>query len=348
LLYSAMLCCRHENWARDEAEALALIQQGQVELRPAQEFGTVTPLAAVISPSTSLVEVTDLAETGAGRSAWSLLGSGAGPQIRFGSRDPAILERMAWRDTVLADSLSRALDRRPIRLNALAALGLAGGDDMHARTSAANEALNALLIPALLADTPADVPAMLKASPLFFLTLWMAACHLMLDSAANGGQDPASTLVVAMAGNGERFGIRLAGKPGEWFTEIARPPLGPRLKPALVASTLPVIGDSGVIDALGFGAQALNFAPEIHEALRSWLPPYWEKSGELLIGRHPEFAEGNFRVGMDAARVTDRAPGPLAAIAMLDAGGEYGLLGRGLFTPSPELFKRAACAMVVA
>src|SRR4051812_1766451 len=60
LLSSAVLCCLHEGWAKDESQAERLIASGRVALRPAQQYGAVTPLAAVISPRTALVEVADL------------------------------------------------------------------------------------------------------------------------------------------------------------------------------------------------------------------------------------------------------------------------------------------------
>jgi hypothetical protein len=350
LLASAVLCCLYEGWAHDEAEAEALIVQGSVALIPAQHFGAVTPLAAVISPRAALVEVADLNGGATPRRAWSLLGSGAGPQLRFGSRDPAILSRMAWRDGPLANSLAEAL-AAPLELLGCAAAGLAGGDDLHASTAVANACLRNRLLPHI---GDGAVAAMLAASPLFFLTLWMAACHLMLDAAADGGSDAASTLVVALAGNGEQVGIRLAGQPGRWFTAPATAPSGPRLQAlpqaGLPSYVSPVIGDSGAIDVVGFGGQALSFAPEISTALRRWLPPDW--AGRplcLLAGGHAAFGQADlaqFRVGLDAALVAQRGMTPLAAIAMIDAAGEQGLLGRGVYIAPVDLFARATACIL--
>jgi hypothetical protein len=344
----------YEGWARDEAQAEALIAQGCVALIPAQEYGAVTPLAAVISPRAALVEVSDLNGGSAERArrAWSLLGSGAGPQLRFGSRNPAILSRMAWRDGPLADSLAAALEI-PVELLEPAAAGLAGGDDLHASTAIANAFLRNRLLPHLGHGCDGAVAAMLENSPLFFLTLWMAACHLMLDAAADDGRDAASTLVVALAGNGEQVGIRLAGQPARWFTAAATAPVGPRLQAAaqtgLPSYVSPVIGDSGAIDAVGFGGQALSFAPEINAALRSWLPADWaDRPRCLLAGEHAVFTRADlppFRVGLDAALAAQHGMEPLAAIAMIDAAGEQGLLGRGLFTAPVDLFARAAACI---
>ncbi|GGD73794.1 DUF1116 domain-containing protein [Caballeronia grimmiae] len=333
---SAVLCCLYEGWAKDEAHAERLIVQGDVRLESAQSYGVVTPLAAVISPRTTLVEVDDANDSAA--RAWSLLGSGAGPQMRFGGRDMRVLDRMQWRDKVLAPALEAALARGPLDLLALARAGLADGDDLHARTTAATAALRALLAPRL-TDASAGIDAMLAQTPLFFLTPWMAACALMLAAAARAG-DASSTLVVALAGNGERVGIRLAGAPSQWITAEAHAPEGPRIDPQQQAKAAPLTGDSGMIDAAGFGAQALACAPEPAQAFEAFLPAGWrERQARVRTESHPAFAP--LPGVLDAARVAREGIAPLAAIAMIGADGRAGLLGRGLYAAPPELFGRA-------
>jgi uncharacterized protein DUF1116 len=303
-----------------------------VKLVSAQSYEVVTPLAAVISSGTALVEIAD----GDGNAAWSLLGSGAGPQIRFGSRDPAVIERMKWRDKVLAPALAAALAAGSIDLIPLARTGLDHGDDLHARTTAASVALRDVISPRL--NDP-DIDAMLRQTPLFFLTLWMAACHLMMSAAARDA-DPSTTLVVALAGNGIDIGIRLAGRPTHWTTTVAAAPAGPRIDPSVLTPAAALTGDSGVIDAAGFGAQALMLAPEPAAAFEPWLPPDWRREQACLYaGVHPCFAD--LRCGLDAASVVSQNAAPLAAIAMIGADGRSGLLGRGLFAAPVDLFATA-------
>jgi hypothetical protein len=331
VLSSAVLCCLYEGWASNEQDAERLISTGRVKLVSAQSYGVVTPLAAVISSRTALVEASD--STGA---AWSLLGSGAGPQVRFGSRDPAILERMAWRDTVLAPALAKALSNHPIDLISLARTGLDNGDDLHARTGAASAALHDMLAPRL---NEMSIDAMLRQTPLFFLTLWMAACRLMTSAAARNAH-PASTLVVALAGNGVDVGIQLAGRPTQWYTAPAAPPAGPAINPAIDHPVAALTGDSGVIDIAGFGAQALVVAPEPAAAFSAWLPPGWQhEQARLYAGSHPSFTD--LHCGLDAAQVALYRTAPLAAIAMIGADGRAGLLGRGLFAAPAGLFATA-------
>lgn len=349
ILSSAVLCCLYEGWAGSEAEAEQLIAGGEVTLASAQSYNVVTPLAAVISPSTMLVDVVDAND--ASRHAFSLLGSGAGPQIRFGSRDPAIIARIRWRDTALAATLSAVLSEGPVDLLPLAKIGLADGDDLHARTTSATAALRTLLEARQRAHEIDEADraatfAMLQQTPLFFLTLWMAACHLMMSAAGDtpsntGASGAASSLVVALAGNGRDVGIRLSGAPSRWLTLAADAPAGPRIDPTSLATAASLTGDSGVIDAAGFGAHALSSAPEPATAFGPWLPPGWQQAQPaLLAGAHPAF-DGR-PVALDAKRVGANGTAPLAAIAMIDAEGRRGLLGRGIYAAPVDLFKETS------
>jgi hypothetical protein len=334
VLSSAVLSCVYEGWAASEEEAERSIAAGAVTLASAQSYSVVTPLAAVISPRTSLVEVVDAVDPE--QRAWSLLGSGPGAQIRFGSRNPAILERMTWRDETLAPALAQALTRGPVDLIPLARFGLDHGDDLHARTTSASKELRELLS---LRSVDAAVDAVLAQTPLFFLTLWMAACHLMMSAAARSA-DPRATLVIALAGNGREVGIRLAGQPTRWITANAAAPAGPRIDPSHKADAAPLTGDSGVIDAAGFGAQALALAPEPAAAFTPWLPANWRERQALVhAGKHPAFDA--LHCGLDAARVASARIAPLAAIAMIAADGRAGLLGRGLYAAPVDLFANA-------
>jgi hypothetical protein len=337
VLSSAVICCLYEGWAFDEADAERLIADGRVRLVSAQSFNVVTPLAAVISPRTSLVEISDANAT-ADR-AWSLLSSGAGAQIRFGTRNPAIIERLRWRDDVLAPALSRVLSENVVDLIPLAQQGLDGGDDLHARTNSASAALHRQLAAQL---SEPSVNGMLNESPLFFLTLWMAACHLIMSEAT---RSPAlSTLVIALAGNGVEAGIRLAGQPSRWETVLATAPQGPRINPSISIDAAPLTGDSGIIDAAGFGAQALTLAPEPATAFAPWLPEGWRNAqAQLYHGVHPAFSR--LRFGMDAARVASTGTAPLAAIAMIGTDGRAGLLGRGLYQARTAPFSNAIGAL---
>ncbi len=328
ILASAALCCVYEGWAADIDSAQCMILDGRVSLLPAQGYDVVTPLAAVISPTTSLVEITDLNSTGR---CWALLPSGSGPQIRFGTANLAILERMRVRDQQLAIALKGYLAQQYVDLIPLAQAGLRRGDDLHAETSAATAALLAQL---RANEAPTSVTEVLDAAPLFFLTLWMGACHLMLK-ATIGSEQP--SLVIGLAGNGQDVGIRLSSAPQQWLTSAAMRPQGPRIA-AANAIAAPMLGDSGVIDAAGFGAQAWGHAGAVRELMESWLPPGWMPDLSCLAGEHPAFAEFSLRTALDAGRAAQSINAPMIALAMLDECAELGMLGRGVCATTPASY----------
>lgn len=332
---AAVLTALHEGWATDEAQAEAMLADGWLRLRPAQAAGCVTPLAAVVSAGTPLFGVGDEASA-AGALIWAPVSALRGPDTRMGHRDPGVLARLTERDQVLAPALAQWLAQRgPMPLWPLAAQGLAEGDDLHSRTAAANTALVAAWQDGL----PAALTEALGATPLFFLTLWMAACARLLR-AAEGGDAP--DLITRAGGNGERFGIALAGRPADWISVPAAAPTGWRLPGAPAqAQPLGAIGDSAVIDLLGLGAQRLAHAPEPRTVLAAGLPAGGLPDARALLAReHPEL-QPPWPLGIRLSRVRQTGILPMVALAMVAADGRTGLLGRGLYRPPRALFDAA-------
>lgn len=314
---AVVMTALHEGWATTAADAEAMLAAGALRLAPAQARGCVTPLAAVVSAGTPLFAVGCGADP-----VWAPVSPLGGPDTRMGHRDPGILLRLADRDARVAPALGAWLAQHgPMPLWPLAAAGLAAGDDLHSRTAGANTAFADRL--ALAALDPA-----LRATPLFFLTLWMAACAALLRR-LEGGDQPG--LVTRAGANGEVFGFALAGAPDRWHTVPATPPQGWRLPSAPAeAAVCPAIGDSAVIDLLGFGGQRLPWAPEPWSVLGPHVPEDAAVvSRALRQWPHPELP-GGWALGIDIARLT---PGraALVCLAMIAADGRQGLLGRGVW-----------------
>src|SRR5579885_572003 len=99
MMNAAVLSCLHEKWAATPAEAAKLLASGAIALAPSHTKSVATPLVAMVSPSTTVAEIADAA--GRGRY-FAFLGTGGGPQQRFGSRDSSILEKLKFREDVLA------------------------------------------------------------------------------------------------------------------------------------------------------------------------------------------------------------------------------------------------------
>src|SRR5438270_12118159 len=97
MLNSAVLSCLYEGWARDAAEAERVVARSAVRLEPSCTRAVAAPLVAMLSPRTTLAEIAD-----GERRYYSFLGTGAGSQPHYGTRDPAIVERLAVHVRVLA------------------------------------------------------------------------------------------------------------------------------------------------------------------------------------------------------------------------------------------------------
>ena len=320
VLSSAVICILYEGWAQDEAEAEQLLRTGAVRLLPSLAYGVSIPLAAVISPSTALVEVSD---RDSGERWWSLLHSGPGAEIRFGSRQPQLLARMQQRDQVLAPALDALVQHAPLALAPLAAKALAAGDDLHADTSTAT----ALLGEALAPQDPL-LQEMLAHTPTFFLTLWMASAMHYAARLARTPGIPADTLV-AIAGNGESIGIRCASNPEHWFVQPGHPPQGDSGdRQGAVARG---VGDSGVIDAIGCGAQLWLTTARVPIPKRHPV----QRIDHAAVGRLAITSDISLHSAYRLGRLRDEQAGIYVSLAMLERQGVGGLLGRGVLKVTP-------------
>lgn len=313
---AAIQALRFERLAADDVEAASLLASGRVRLQPAQDCGVATPLAQVVSASMPLAVV------GSSRRIFlAPLVEGTPPALRFGSADPACLERMAAIAAFGLQVLAPLLRARPVALAAVIERALAAGDECHGRTAAANEALLAAIDGLAAAD--AALPA---SNPNFVLPVLMAAAGWLL---AGGDADPLPGRIVGAGGNGIDFGLRVHGRHG-WTRVPARPPVGGRLPGREAARPLGAIGDSAVIDFCGLGGQAMHLAPALAAEWAQWL------QGDPLARRKAVVEAGSGCV--DIVRVVASGTVPQVNLAILDLDGACGLLGRGFSVPDRALF----------
>jgi hypothetical protein len=331
MLNAAVLSCVHEKWAADEREAREMLASGAVRLEPSFTRPVAIPLAAMVSPRTTLAEIGD-----GERRYFAFLGTGGGPQQRFGSADPAILEKLKFRETVLAKGFAELLDA-PVDLLAIARAAIREGDDLHNRLSSATAILHSVLGTRKAESEAAQAARRTVAeAPLYFLNLWMPACQLML-LAAEG--EAGASIVTRLCANGEEIGLQVAGAPGRWFTAPAAPVRGPFMKGAPENPVFgPATGDSGVIDAFGLGGQGLRHAPSLRAAFAEFIEADDdERARGMLAAEHP-ILETPF--GLDAAAVARGGRSPLLSTGMVSADGR-GLLGRGVCAVPVQLFADA-------
>lgn len=318
VMNSAVSAVLFEGWATSEIEARDQLLRGAITLLPAQDFAVVTPLAFVAGPGTAVLRIADAAGIAPDR--YCPVNDGPpDAALRFGApTTPGRVDRLATLRAI-APALDVAIADGVALLPVMEA-GVVAGDDLHGQVAGVTEALKACLLPRI--DEPAR--GYVAAAGQFGLNAVMGACAVMLAAAGTVQTD----FICAAGGNGVDFGWQLASAPGVWWTAPAKPPVGPLFAGLPTVRALPAIGDSAVIDACGFGAAILRYAPALIEALAPFhaSATFDGQASAGFVGTHPHFPP-DIRVGLRAASIAQH---PGIILAMLDADGRSGLIGRGI------------------
>ena len=341
-----------ERRARDEAEAAALVERGEVRLEPCHHHGAVGPMAGVISSSMKVYVVED---TASGHRTFSNLNEGYGKVLRYGAFSDEVLTRLRWMNDFMAPVLGRALELLGgVDLRTLIAEALHMGDEGHNRNKAGSLLFLKLLGPAIARVNPAreiqaEILKFLGENPLSVLNPVMAACKAMAD-AAHGVEG--STLVSTMARNGTEFGIRVSGLGNRWFTAPAQVPDGLYFPGFSSADANPDIGDSTITETAGIGAFAMAAAPAIvtfiggtpRDALNASLEMYEITAAEHSLFTIPSLGFRGTPVGIDLRKVVELGITPRVNTGIAHRQAGVGQVGAGLVRPPLEIFEAALIA----
>jgi hypothetical protein len=335
ILNSTILACIYEGWAKNEADAINLIKSGAIDLKPSHDYRVSIPLAAVVSKSTPLtvIQVDKHSE----QFWYGFLGSGLGAQMRFGTRDLAVIERLAFRDRVLMPGFQELLKSGPVDLLSIARAALNEGDDLHNRLSSATQILHSIFLTRKIeSKNVSDTLNTLLETPTYFLSQWIPACAAMLDK-ANGIEG--SSIITNITGNGVESAVQISGISNRWITSKAFNIEGPGIKtgPAIIDFP-PHIGDSGIIDAYGLGGQALHRSPSLKAALSPWLKSDNDQRAQAILMRENIIIDA--AVGIDIKKIVGTRNVPLISTGMVASDGS-GLLGRGIGVMPIALFDQA-------
>lgn len=341
-----------EGLAVNEAQAVGMVEAGEVEFAPCHHYQTVGPMAGVTSASMQLYIVENQTH---GNSAFSNLNEGYGKVLRYGAYNPPVISKLRWMNDVMGPALAEALAGSPgIDIRALLAEALHMGDEGHNRNKAGSLLFLKALAP-LLAKArhnrfvTATILQFLGDNALSVLNPVMAACKAMCDA---GHGVAGSTIVTTMARNGTDFGVRVSGLGDAWFTAPAQIPDGLYFPGFSSADANADIGDSTITETAGIGAFAMAAAPAIvtfisgspQDALNATLEMY-----EITAAEHTHFTipSLDFRgspVGIDLRKVVELGITPRVntGIAHKEAG--VGQVGAGLVRPPMAIFEAALLA----
>ena len=330
-----------EGVAGTPAEAIRLVEDGQIPLTTNHDAGGVGPMAGVVNPSMPVWVARDEAT---GKVAWCPLNEGSGAVLRYGADGPEVLERLVWMKDVLAPELRAALDGAPLDLFALVVQSVALGDEAHHRT----EQGTALTLEALGIEHP-EVRAFIAGNGQFFLNLAMLFSKLALDCAADV---PGSPVLTAIARNGVEVGIRVSGLGDRWFVGPAALPAPAKLFPGYAPADMnPDLGDSAIVETYGLGALAVAASPISAPSVGLDVLTIDAIDAELraiAAGESPDlrFPDGRAAIlGVDARKVaaTRIAPPVHTGIAHKRPG--VGQIGGGITHPPLQAFDLAVAAL---
>lgn len=339
-----------EGWAPDVAAADVMLAAGDIALEPANLHDTVVPMATAIGASAPVLVVEHRGDGDGSWRAFSPLNQGPGETAWFGRDTDAAVERLRLLRDVAGPAIATILDAAgPLDVLALAAQGVAMGDDLHMRTQAATNLLARTWLPhiAALPDAQREPFArFLGGNHLFYLTLAMAAARSLT---AWAGEVTGSTIVTTMSRNGTTFGVRVAGSD-RWYVTDA-PPVGEALYYSGYGpdDAAPDIGDSAVLELCGLGGPAAGNSPSVAAFLGGTMADAaaaTEGFRRICAGTSSRFllpAMGftGSPVGVDLRRVVESGVTPKVTTGILAAHGGTGQVGAGVATAPLDCFADA-------
>ena len=343
-LNSAAVACVYEGWAGTLVEADELIESGKIRFEPAQDRDVATPMAAVVSPSMRLLEISDL--NNSGQKAYAPInggGTGGDPAPRYGKKSKEALDLIRFLNDKVADAIDPA-SKQPLPWLPIIDGAMLDGDDVHLRHVAAHAALLPILQERLGSRfTGSKSEEFIAKWPGFHLNFWMAASRCILAAAA--GVD-GSSIITAFGGNGAHFGLQVSGLPGRWFSVEATPPLGNLREPYTVEDCVGAYGDSALIEGLGLGAMAQSYCPFMQEFHKDFNhDDILELPAKLLAAEHPGLPKSKARVGLSARSVVETGATPIVELGIVDKAGLNGGFGAGLYRPPAAPFVEACNAL---
>lgn len=342
-----------ENLAKNEEDAISMIEGGEIEFAPCHEFDSVGPMAGVTTASMQIYEIVNSTD---GNKAYSNLNEGYGKVLRYGAYSEDVIKKLRWMNEEVAPVIADALasSDHGIDIRQLLSEALHMGDEGHNRNKAGSILYTAKLAPLIAkycdnSSIASDVLQFLADNALSVLNPVMAGCKAMAD-AAHGIEG--STIMTVMARNGTELGVRISGLGDRWFTGPVGQPVGLYFPGFTSDDASGDIGDSTITETVGIGGFAMASAPAIvtfvsgtpQDALNATMEMY-----EITVSEHKHFTIPalDFRgtpVGVDIRKVVELGITPRinTGIAHKDAG--VGQVGAGLVRPPMSVFEESLVA----
>lgn len=323
----------HEGLAATKEQAWEMVMRGDIQVVSSQTYNVGNAACMVTSASMPVIVVEDKTYGGRG---FAPLHPGGNPKcLRWGLYDEEVERDLSWFRDVYGPALGKAV-RASGGIDVITILSKTAGmgDENHNRQPAASMALALQLIPYLLdieTEQKNEVIKHFAANDRFFLHVMMAGVESIMQSCKG---IELSTVMVGMGGNGEEFGIQLAGTGNRWYTTAAPKIKGTMLKPTTKESDLVgYLGDSCVTEVWGLGGMSAIAGPAYMRLTGSNYAEArsrTEKARAVSLGEHtfapvPWEDMAGFPVGVDVRKVVGYSILPIShGGSALRTGGQAG------------------------
>lgn len=339
-----------EELARDEKEAIELIQSGEIHFSPCHEYSSVGPMAGVLSASMPVHIIKDITND---TYAYCSVNEGLGKVLRFGAYSEEVLSRLRYLRDEFMPVMKKALAlSEGIDIKLITAQALQMGDECHNRNKAATSLFYkqiSLLILQAEENREKAYAALefIAGNDHYFLNLSMPACKIMLKAGENVEY---STILNVMARNGVEFGIKVSGNGSDqWFTGESQYIQGLYFPGYSQEDANRDIGDSAITETMGIGGFAMGGAPAIVQFVGGTTDDAIATSKRMYsitTEINPSYAIPvlNFKgcaLGIDLLKVIENDTLPVinTGIAHKEAG--IGQIGAGVVNPPMECFYKA-------
>lgn len=344
-----------EDRAKNEEEAVKLIESGIIKFSPCNEHSAVGPMAGVLSPHMPVHVVKDMTH---GNVSFCSVNEGLGKVLRYGAYDESVIKRLKWIREEFAPIMKKALALKGdgVDIKSLISQAVHMGDECHNRNKAATslffrEISSYFFLLEEDKKAIARCVEFMKGNDHYFLNLSMAACKAATDAAQHV---EGSTVVTTMARNGVDFGIRISGLGKEtWFTAPADKIKGLLFPGFTEDDANPDIGDSTITETMGIGGFAMGGSPAIVQFVGGTVSDaiaYSEKMYTITTSENTNFSIPtlDFRgsaIGIDVLKVIATGTLPIINTGMAHKVAGIGQVGAGLVSPPMDCFKKALLAL---
>ncbi|MBR1705694.1 MAG: DUF1116 domain-containing protein [Bacteroidales bacterium] len=259
---SMVNACFFEGWAKSEAEAVRMLENGEVKVEAAFDYATNGSGYGIITKSVPLLIVEDR-QTGGVAGLFPAEGRFGGGFCGWGVYSDEIAAHLRWLGDELFPPLVQVLkDAGGFPMKVLFHEAIRMGDELHSSQQALDPLFTRAIIPYVLRCANRDALLDYFATTHRFThNFGQAASRALLLGLEKQG---VKGLMTAAGGNGVEYGIKV---DGVWKVAPAPMLVGPYLVPgAKKENQLPWLGDSSVVECRGWGGTIRPVNPDFDVA----------------------------------------------------------------------------------